>query len=104
MSGGFRSEAIEQFSIKGLVLKFGENSARTFTRKLIVACLNRSRDVVAHFGLLRRREGPCLSWCATTFMDLISRKRVTGQPEVILRQKSASEKLPHGHPKFETSF
>jgi hypothetical protein len=37
MSGDFRSEAIEQFSIKGLVLKIVENSARTFTRKLIGA-------------------------------------------------------------------
>jgi len=73
MSADFRSEAVEQLSIKGLVLKFVENSARTFARKLIVACLNRSCDVVAHFGLLGRRERPCLSWCATTFMDLISR-------------------------------
>ena len=64
MSGDFRSEAIEQFSIKGLGLKFVENSARTFTRKLIVACQNRSPVTSSLvLALLGRRERPCLS-CA----------------------------------------
>jgi hypothetical protein len=43
-------EAIEQFSIKRLVLKFVENSACVLVRELIVASANLLCNVVIHEG------------------------------------------------------
>jgi hypothetical protein len=54
--GNLGGKAIEQFSIKGFVLKFGENSARILVREVIVAFTNQVNGVIVHCGCDRCRQ------------------------------------------------
>jgi len=57
----FSGEAIEQFSVKRLVLKFVKNSAGILVRDPIITFANRLCDVVVHTVLMvpRARPGYC---------------------------------------------